>query len=62
MYEEFLASIYDDLYVHGLGKDYEVEANEIRRIIAEHHPAALSLLDVGCGTGLHLGFAVHSIA
>lgn len=44
------ARYYDLFYEKGLGKDYAVEASTI----AARFPEARSLLDVACGTGLHL--------
>ena len=35
-------------------KDYEAEASQIRQILERHNSAGESLLDVGCGTGVHL--------
>lgn len=45
---------YDALYVHGLGKDYAAESAAVARIIEARRPGAATLLDVACGTGLHL--------
>jgi 2-polyprenyl-3-methyl-5-hydroxy-6-metoxy-1,4-benzoquinol methylase len=48
-------------------KDYAAEARLIRAVILDAHPAALTLLDVGCGTGAHAralndtGFRVDGI-
>ncbi|MBT2368641.1 class I SAM-dependent methyltransferase [Streptomyces sp. ISL-10] len=47
------ADIYHDFYL-GRGKDYQAEAARVRELISERTPAARSLLDVACGTGLHL--------
>jgi SAM-dependent methyltransferase len=44
------AQHYDRFYEHGLGKDYAAEAAMITSLV----PDARSLLDVACGTGLHL--------
>lgn len=44
------AQHYDLLYEKGLGKDYAAEA----AMVAELVPGATTLLDVACGTGLHL--------
>ena len=41
---------YDAVYERGLGKDYVAEA----AMIADLLPTAKTLLDVACGTGLHL--------
>jgi ubiquinone/menaquinone biosynthesis C-methylase UbiE len=35
-------------------KDYGGEADYLVEVIRRHHPTARSLLDVACGTGLHL--------
>jgi SAM-dependent methyltransferase len=51
------ARFYDALYSW---KDYPAEAREIERIVARHAPSATSLLDVACGTGLHLAHLVGS--
>jgi SAM-dependent methyltransferase len=45
------AELYDRIYAT---KDYASEAAAIRALIARLHPAARTLLDVGCGTGGHL--------
>ena len=45
------ARFYDAIYSF---KDYEAEALEVRDMIRQRHPTAVSLLDVACGTGLHL--------
>jgi SAM-dependent methyltransferase len=36
------------------GKDYAGEARQITGLIHRYHPRARTLLDVACGTGLHL--------
>ncbi len=45
------AHVYDLLYSF---KDYEGEARDIAALILERNPTADSLLDVACGTGMHL--------
>ncbi len=47
------ASVYDDLYA-ARGKDYDAESTTIAGEILSRAPHAVSLLDVGCGTGSHL--------
>lgn len=47
------AEWYDRIYSH-IGKDYRAEADVVDGIIRARCPSANSLLDVGCGTGLHL--------
>lgn len=47
------APIYDFVYA-GIGKDYVAEASRLRDLILERQPEAETLLDVACGTGLHL--------
>ena len=47
------ADVYEATY-RGRGKDWEGEAADVARVIRELRPGALSLLDVGCGTGAHL--------
>lgn len=49
MYEKS-SRYYDQLYRH---KDYGQEARKIQEVIRVAHPTAVSLLDVGCGTGEH---------
>ena len=44
------AQYYDLLYSF---KDYEKEAQQIKNLIAQEHPAARSILDVACGTAEH---------
>lgn len=46
------AHVYDALYQRI--RDYEGQARQIRDWIHTRHPTAHSLLDVACGTGLHL--------
>jgi ubiquinone/menaquinone biosynthesis C-methylase UbiE len=62
MFTEY-AELYDALYSF---KDYRQEAREIRDAINLRQPAARSLLDVACGTGMHLAllredFAVQGV-
>ena len=45
------AKLYDLFYER---KDYAREADRIRDLIRERHPSAATLLDVACGTGVHL--------
>ncbi|MFV0129281.1 class I SAM-dependent DNA methyltransferase [Streptomyces sp. HMX112] len=53
MYEsDTAAEIYDLLYQDR--KDYAAEAARVTGIIRERKPDASSLLDVACGTGIHL--------
>lgn len=52
MYERF-AEWYDAIYA-ARGKDHAAEAAWIAERVRERAPGAGSLLDVGCGTGLHL--------
>jgi SAM-dependent methyltransferase len=54
VYDQNLASVYDLIYGVGVGKDYAKEAGELAALIRERRPAAASLLDVACGTGMHL--------
>ena len=48
------AAAYDLLHA-ARGKDYRREAAEVAARIRGHRPDARSILDVACGTGLHLG-------
>jgi SAM-dependent methyltransferase len=45
------ARYYDALYYW---KDYEAEVASITALVDERSPGAKTLLDVGCGTGMHL--------
>lgn len=47
------AEWYDRIYA-AIGKDYAAEAHVVDGIVRARVPGARSLLDVGCGTGLHL--------
>ncbi|MDI3408184.1 class I SAM-dependent DNA methyltransferase [Streptomyces cavernicola] len=59
MYENnSAAEMYDLLYQDR--KDYPAEAREVAELIRQRKPDADSLLDVACGTGIHLeAFAGH---
>jgi SAM-dependent methyltransferase len=46
------ARIYDAIYASI--RDYPCEAAELDRLIQERRPGAQTLLDVACGTGVHL--------
>ncbi|MFG2600653.1 class I SAM-dependent methyltransferase [Streptomyces sp. NPDC048462] len=52
-YADGIARLYD-LVHQGKGKDYASEAADLAALIASRAPGARSLLDVACGTGLHL--------
>jgi SAM-dependent methyltransferase len=52
MYGPELAAVYDLIYCDM--KDYGAEARLIAGLVRQHHPGAESILDVACGTGLHL--------
>jgi predicted TPR repeat methyltransferase len=60
------AAFYDALYA-GRGKDYRAESESLAERIRGLRPGAVSLLDVGCGTGAHLaefdrlGFACRGV-
>ena len=41
---------YDLLY---RDKDYAAEARYVHELVQQHHPAARTMLDLGCGTGRH---------
>ncbi|HTJ35572.1 MAG TPA: class I SAM-dependent methyltransferase [Dactylosporangium sp.] len=61
-HDQDLASAYELIYTVAAGKDYQREAYEITDLIRQRNPAADSLLDVACGTGLHLSHFRHSFA
>ena len=46
--------IYDAVYDRPELKDYDAEAERLRSLVASERPDARTLLDVACGTGLHL--------
>ncbi|MDX2231986.1 MAG: class I SAM-dependent methyltransferase [Leptolyngbyaceae cyanobacterium bins.349] len=58
------ARYYDLLY---RDKDYAGEANFVHELIQTHIPTATTILDLGCGTGVHAsllaakGYAVHGV-
>ncbi|NEA43094.1 class I SAM-dependent methyltransferase, partial [Streptomyces sp. SID11385] len=52
-YADGIARLYD-LVHQGKGKDYASEAADLAALITSRAPGAHSLLDVACGTGLHL--------
>ncbi len=56
---EASAHIYDLLYSF---KDYEGEARDLAALIRDRNPAAGSLLDVACGTGVHLAHLRESFS
>ena len=45
-YAKYYNLLYND-------KDYAEEADYIENLIKKHHPAAKTVLDLGCGTGRH---------
>lgn len=63
---EHSATAYDVLHA-AAGKDYAAEAGEVAARIRARRPGARSVLDVACGTGLHLaalaslGFDVEGV-
>lgn len=58
------ARYYDLLY---RDKDYQSEANFVHELIQTYAPNASSILDLGCGTGLHAallaekGYSIHGV-
>ncbi|WP_055613495.1 trans-aconitate 2-methyltransferase [Streptomyces phaeochromogenes] len=50
-----IARLYD-LAHQGKGKDYQAEAKELAALVNSRLPEARSLLDVACGTGMHLRY------
>lgn len=57
-----IAVAYDLIYATAAGKDYRGEARDIAALIRRRNPTADSLLDVACGTGLHLSHLRHEFA
>ncbi|MFC7331512.1 class I SAM-dependent DNA methyltransferase [Marinactinospora rubrisoli] len=55
MYGAELAEIYE-LVHRGRGKNYATETTEVAKHVWARKPDAVSLLDIACGTGGHLGF------
>ncbi|GAA2053912.1 class I SAM-dependent methyltransferase [Nocardiopsis rhodophaea] len=53
--------IYDLIYKGG-GKDYGFEASTVAHHIRKRNPGADSVLDVGCGTGGHLGYLANEFS
>ncbi|PRX51449.1 dTDP-3-amino-3,6-dideoxy-alpha-D-glucopyranose N,N-dimethyltransferase/dTDP-3-amino-3,4,6-trideoxy-alpha-D-glucopyranose N,N-dimethyltransferase [Prauserella shujinwangii] len=53
MYQDEYIEVYD-LVMRNRGRDYAGEARAILGLVDERNPGAASLLDVACGTGLHL--------
>ncbi|MEO3977651.1 class I SAM-dependent methyltransferase [Streptomyces sp. CAU 1734] len=53
MYEQKVAAVYDEVYL-GRGRDCAGDAKEVRELVVDRFPEAVSLLDVACGTGAHL--------
>ena len=45
-YSEYYDLIYTD-------KDYQKEVDYIDQLIQKYHPKAKTILDLGCGTGVH---------
>ncbi|MDI1461258.1 class I SAM-dependent methyltransferase [Catellatospora sp. KI3] len=52
--EDDLAMAYDLVFGDSVGKSYATEAYDIAELVHQRHPGAASLLDVACGSGLHL--------
>jgi len=53
-YYDATAGMYDVLRTEKAGKDYAAEAGRVSELIRSACPHAVTLLDVACGTGLHL--------
>lgn len=49
------AQIYDLVHT-GQGKDYQTESHQVADAIRARRPEAVSVLDVGCGTGGHAAY------
>ncbi len=52
------AHVYD--LIHAKGRDYASQAQLIKKWIGERRPRSSTLLDVACGTGLHLSYLRNS--
>ncbi|MET7400112.1 class I SAM-dependent methyltransferase [Dactylosporangium sp. NPDC005572] len=61
-HDQDLTSAYELIYTVAAGKNYQREAHDITALIRHRHPTADSLLDVACGTGLHLSHLRNSFA
>jgi trans-aconitate methyltransferase len=59
-YDQDSVSAYELIYMGAAGKDYEQEAKDLAALIWQRHPSADSLLDVACGSGLHLSHLRHA--
>jgi SAM-dependent methyltransferase len=46
LYSQYYDLLYED-------KDYQSESDYVNALIQEYKPSASSILDIGCGTGLH---------
>ncbi|WBB53783.1 class I SAM-dependent methyltransferase [Verrucosispora sp. WMMD573] len=53
IYRAGYAEVYD-LVMRHRGRDHRAEADALARLVRHRNPTAASLLDVACGTGLHL--------
>jgi SAM-dependent methyltransferase len=49
------ARVYDLLYMSGI-KDFATDVDALHRLVADRTPDARTLLDVACGTGVHLSY------
>jgi len=54
--DQDLATAYDLVFGSSVGKSYATEAYDIAELVHQRNPAAGSLLDVACGSGLHLSY------